>query len=74
MSEKYDGIRAYWTSYNLMARTGRQIRIPDKFRDGFPVMALDGELWYFTLMIFEKYSSFFLQDPPRTSTRSFNIG
>ena len=46
MSEKYDGIRAYWNGYKMFTRQGKEIRIPEFFKMRMPTFALDGELWY----------------------------
>jgi DNA ligase-1 len=45
MSEKFDGIRAYWDGSNLFTRKGNKIRVPSFFLEGLPPIALDGELW-----------------------------
>ncbi|MDL2268969.1 DNA ligase [Desulfosarcina sp. OttesenSCG-928-A07] len=45
MSEKYDGIRGYWTGTTLVTRTGNKIHAPEWFTKDFPAFALDGELW-----------------------------
>ncbi len=45
LSEKYDGIRAYWNGQRLFTRTGRTIKAPDWFTKNLPKIALDGELW-----------------------------
>lgn len=45
MSEKFDGIRAMWTGGHLYTRTGKEIKIPDNFRQQLPPITLDGELW-----------------------------
>lgn len=45
MSEKMDGIRAYWDGFSLWSRHGKQIQTPEKFIQGLPVISLDGELW-----------------------------
>lgn len=45
VSEKYDGIRAYWSGEALLTRTGQRIRAPAWFTSGWPREALDGELW-----------------------------
>ena len=44
MSEKLDGIRAYWTGSKLMTRNGNEIHAPAWFTDSLPSIALDGEL------------------------------
>ena len=46
VSEKMDGIRAYWDGYRLLSRHGKEIEVPQEFLHGFPSnIALDGELW-----------------------------
>lgn len=45
VSEKHDGVRAYWDGERLTSRGGRPIRPPGWFTEGFPPQPLDGELW-----------------------------
>ena len=45
MSEKLDGIRAYWDGDNLYTRQGNIINAPVWFTRDFPKFELDGELW-----------------------------
>ncbi len=45
VSEKLDGVRAYWDGNQLMTRRGFRIPAPEWFVKGFPKIALDGELW-----------------------------
>jgi DNA ligase-1 len=45
MSEKLDGMRAYWTGERMLTRNGNPIHIPDWLRAVLPPTALDGELW-----------------------------
>jgi len=45
ISEKYDGIRAFWDGKQLWTRQGQKIHSPTWFTVGFPATALDGELW-----------------------------
>lgn len=45
VSEKYDGIRAYWTGQQLRSRQGQTIDAPGWFTQGWPQQPLDGELW-----------------------------
>ena len=44
MSEKLDGMRAYWTGSGLYSRNGKPVHAPKWFTDALPRMALDGEL------------------------------
>jgi DNA ligase 1 len=46
MSEKYDGVRAYWDGQKLWTRKGNLIHAPDYFLAEVPHdVVLDGELW-----------------------------
>lgn len=45
MSEKLDGIRAYWNGKELLSKNGNKINTPDWFVKNFPPFELDGELW-----------------------------
>lgn len=45
MSEKLDGIRAYWNGKVFISRLGNEFYAPDWFVEGLPNMILDGELW-----------------------------
>ena len=45
MSEKLDGVRAYWDGQQLISRGGNVFNAPKSFLQDFPPFALDGELW-----------------------------
>lgn len=45
VSEKYDGIRAWWDGQHLRTRGGLRIAAPDWFTHAWPRVPLDGELW-----------------------------
>ncbi len=45
MSEKLDGIRAYWNTKELLSKNGNKIYAPDWFIKNLPPFELDGELW-----------------------------
>jgi len=45
ISEKFDGVRAFWDGQKLRFRSGRPIAAPDWFTAALPKTALDGELW-----------------------------
>lgn len=45
MSEKLDGVRAWWTGKELLSRQGNIYHAPDWFLAGLPDTPLDGELW-----------------------------
>ncbi len=45
MSEKLDGVRAFWDGKRLISRSGRIFNAPTSFTQDFPSFSLDGELW-----------------------------
>ncbi|MCK9491496.1 MAG: DNA ligase [Sulfurimonas sp.] len=45
MSEKLDGVRAYWDGKRLISRAGNDFNAPSFFTKKFPSCELDGELW-----------------------------
>ena len=45
MSEKLDGVRAYWDGKQLLSRQGNIYHAPEWFIQGLPSVPLDGELW-----------------------------
>jgi DNA ligase-1 len=45
MSEKLDGVRAYWDGKQFLSRQGNLYHAPDWFTKGLPEIPLDGELW-----------------------------
>jgi DNA ligase-1 len=45
MSEKLDGVRAYWDGKQFLSRLGNVYYAPDWFVAGLPDVPLDGELW-----------------------------
>ena len=46
LSEKLDGVRAYWTGQEFHSRQGKRFYAPEWFTAGFPQdLPLDGELW-----------------------------
>lgn len=45
VSEKLDGVRAYWDGQRLYFRSGNPVSAPAWFTRDFPRQALDGELW-----------------------------
>jgi len=45
MSEKLDGIRAYWDGKYLISRGGKIIHAPKWFTKSYPPFEIDGELW-----------------------------
>jgi DNA ligase-1 len=46
MSEKLDGVRAYWNGENFISRQGNTYHAPEWFKEGLPKdKILDGELW-----------------------------
>ncbi len=45
LSEKLDGVRAYWDGRSLISRLGNAFHAPDWFVADLPTTPLDGELW-----------------------------
>ena len=45
VSEKLDGVRAWWDGRTLRTRGGNPIHPPPGFTAGWPAQPLDGELW-----------------------------
>lgn len=45
MSEKLDGVRAYWDGKQIYSRQGNLFHAPDWFIAELPSVPLDGELW-----------------------------
>jgi len=45
ISEKLDGVRAYWDGQHLRTRQGLVIQAPEWFTEPLPNISLDGELW-----------------------------
>jgi DNA ligase-1 len=45
LSEKLDGVRAYWDGKQFWSRLGNLFHAPDWFVAGLPDVPLDGELW-----------------------------
>jgi DNA ligase 1 len=45
MSEKLDGVRAYWDGEAFVSRLGNRFLAPDWFTADLPADTLDGELW-----------------------------
>ena len=45
MSEKLDGVRAWWTAEKFLSRQGNIYHAPAWFTAGLPNLPLDGELW-----------------------------
>jgi DNA ligase-1 len=45
VSEKLDGVRAYWDGQQFWSRGGNVYRAPAWFTENFPETRMDGELW-----------------------------
>jgi len=45
MSEKLDGVRAFWDGERIVSRKGNAFFAPEWFRARLPKVPLDGELW-----------------------------
>jgi DNA ligase-1 len=63
MSEKLDGIRAFWDGKMLQTRKGKEIHAPEWFVENLPPFALDGELWT-KRSDFENIQSIVVDDKP----------
>lgn len=64
LSEKLDGVRAYWDGSQLRFRSGRLIYAPSWFTAALPAQALDGELWM-GRQTFEQLSAAVRRQQPR---------
>lgn len=45
VSEKFDGVRAYWDGQNLISKNGNIYHAPNWFFQDFPNQVFEGELW-----------------------------
>ncbi|MBE1158890.1 DNA ligase [Dyella acidiphila] len=63
VSEKYDGVRAYWDGNRLLSRSGALIAAPAWFTAHWPDTPMDGELWI-GHGLFERVSGTVRQLPP----------
>lgn len=45
LSEKLDGVRAYWNGHSLRSRGGHTFSAPQWFIQSLPLIPMDGELW-----------------------------
>lgn len=71
MSEKLDGIRAYWDGKTLQTRMGKKIHAPVWFIKNLPPFALDGELWS-KRGDFENIQSIVVDDKPSAKWQEIN--
>ncbi len=69
VSEKFDGVRAYWNGKHLMSRQGNIFHAPEWFTAVLPERALDGELWLGRGM-FERLSGVVRRQSPDDSSWS----
>ena len=63
VSEKFDGVRAYWDGEQFISRQGNIYNAPAWFTKDFPDQPLDGELWI-ARNNFEKLLSAVTKDTP----------
>lgn len=63
ISEKLDGVRAYWDGKILRFRSGNHVNAPEWFIAKLPRIPLDGELWLGRVR-FEELSGTVRTDPP----------
>ncbi|HVT74598.1 MAG TPA: hypothetical protein VHD61_15800 [Lacunisphaera sp.] len=46
LTEKFNGVRAYWDGKTMWTRGGKQVNLPEEWRVDLPEgFALDGEIW-----------------------------
>lgn len=69
VSEKLDGVRAYWDGRNLLSRNGKILAVPEGWSTHFPPFALDGEL-YTARGEFEKIQSIVMDKTPSVTAWS----
>lgn len=72
VSEKLDGVRAFWTGHELRHRSGATIPLPDGFSAGWPAQALDGELWLGRGR-FDALAALLRRDPARRSADDLRL-
>ncbi len=72
VSEKLDGVRARWDGHHLISRSGHVFSAPSWFIDGFPDIALDGELWM-ARGRYEDTSSIVRKKVPHTGWRNIRL-
>jgi DNA ligase 1 len=74
LSEKLDGVRAYWNGVELLSKNGNKIYAPSWFLSNFPPFELDGELWT-KQGDFENIQSIVLsqQEPKEWENITYNI-
>jgi len=68
MSEKLDGVRAYWDGRQLLSRQGNVFAAPGWFTEKLPPFELDGELWIARVR-FEETLSITSRDQPHPGWR-----
>ncbi len=68
LSEKLDGVRAYWDGKQLRSKKGNIYHAPSWFIAGFPTQSLDGELWV-SRNSFEQLMSIVRDDQPSDDWR-----
>ncbi|MDU7693511.1 MAG: hypothetical protein E7K04_04650 [Helicobacter sp.] len=72
VSEKLDGIRAFWDGHALYSRSGNKFEAPSYFIENFPDFALDGELYARDLR-FEDITSIVKSSNGNWRALSYNI-
>ena len=71
MSEKLDGIRAYWDGQRFLSRTNKEFAAPEWFCRGLTEEPLDGELWM-ARGEFENTASIVMQKTPHEGWKKLN--
>ncbi len=72
MSEKLDGIRAFWNGKTLLSKNGKELHYPSSFIYNFPTFALDGEL-YISRQNFELTQSIIMSKSGSWDKITYNI-
>jgi DNA ligase-1 len=71
VSEKLDGVRAYWDGKQLISRGGNIIQAPAWFTADFPPRPLDGELWLARQQFAQILSTVSKQQPVSSEWQQF---
>ncbi|TGN39954.1 DNA ligase [Marinobacter confluentis] len=73
VSEKLDGVRAYWDGEQFWSRGGNIYRAPEWFTEDFPDTRMDGELWMGRGRFAELSGAVRRQDPVDESWRQIRF-
>jgi len=73
VSEKLDGVRAYWDGQQFWSRGGNIYRAPDWFTEDFTAIRMDGELWMGRQRFAELSGAVRRQEPVDASWRNIRF-